>query len=88
MEEIRIRGEMIRLGQLLKLAGVIDSGAEVKGLLAADEITVNGDPEARRGRQLHPGDVVGAGRRQLVILATEGVQNSEDSAGRLEPGLA
>ena len=36
MDEIPIRGEMIRLGQLLKLADVIDSGAEVKALLAAE----------------------------------------------------
>jgi ribosome-associated protein len=49
---------MIRLGQLLKLAGFIDSGAEAKGLLAEGGVTVNGEPEARRGRQLHRGDVV------------------------------
>jgi ribosome-associated protein len=67
MEEIRIRGEMIRLGQLLKLAGVIDSGAAVKGLLAAGEVTVNGNPEARRGRQLHPGDIVRVGGRELLV---------------------
>ena len=58
MDEIPIRGEMIRLGQLLKLAGLIDSGAEVKALLAAGGVTVNGETESRRGRQLHPGDVV------------------------------
>ena len=67
MNEITIRGEMIRLGQLLKLAGVIDSGAEVKALLAAGEVTVNGEPESRRGRQLHPGDVVSAGGRELRL---------------------
>jgi ribosome-associated protein len=49
---------MIRLGQLLKLAGVRDTGGEVKELLAEEGVTVNGEPEARRGRQLHPGDVV------------------------------
>ncbi len=67
MDEILIRGEMIRLGQLLKVAGVIDSGAEVKALLADGEVTVNGEPESRRGRQLHPGDVVSAGGRQLRL---------------------
>ncbi|HEX6390867.1 MAG TPA: RNA-binding S4 domain-containing protein, partial [Solirubrobacteraceae bacterium] len=37
-----IRGDSIRLGQLLKLAGVVDSGGEAKELLAAGEVTVNG----------------------------------------------
>ena len=61
MVEIAIRGDTIRLGQLLKLAGAIGSGAEVKALLAAQDgtaVRVNGEPETRRGRQLHPGDVV------------------------------
>ena len=67
MDEITIRGEMIRLGQLLKLAGVTDSGAEVKALLATGEVMVNGEPELRRGRQLHPGDVVGVAGRELRL---------------------
>ena len=58
MREIPIRGEMIRLGQLLKLAGVADSGADAKVLLADGAVRVNGEVEQRRGRQLHPGDVV------------------------------
>jgi ribosome-associated protein len=59
--EIAIRGEMIRLGQLLKLAGIVDSGSEVKALLATGRVLVNDEPEARRGRQLHPGDTVRVG---------------------------
>jgi len=58
---------MIRLGQLLKLAAVIDSGAEVKTFLAAEPVRVNGEPEARRGRQLHPGDVVDVGGSELRL---------------------
>jgi ribosome-associated protein len=65
--EIAIRGEMIRLGQLLKLAGIADSGSEVKALLAAEPVLVNGEPEARRGRQLHPGDRVRVGEQDLCI---------------------
>ena len=53
-----ITGDMIRLGQLLKAADVVSSGAEVKDLLAQDIITVNGEAENRRGRQLTRGDVV------------------------------
>ena len=68
-DEIAIRGEMIRLGQLLKLAGTVDSGSEVKGFLAAKPVLVNGEPEARRGRQLHPGDTVRVGGHDLYVVA-------------------
>ncbi len=64
---MQIRGHMIRLGQLLQHAGVADSGGEAKQLLAAGEVVVNGEPEARRGRQLHPGDVVVAAGEELVL---------------------
>jgi ribosome-associated protein len=65
--DVTIRGEMIRLGQFLKLAGVIDSGAEVKAVLASQVVLVNGEREERRGRQLHPGDVVTVADRELRI---------------------
>jgi ribosome-associated protein len=66
---IPIHGETIRLGQLLKLAGVIDSGSEVKVLLAHEPVLVNGEPETRRGRQLHSGDNVVVGQHQLLVVA-------------------
>lgn len=53
-----IRGDMIRLGQLLKLAGVVESGGGLREFLAEVPVRVNGEPETRRGRQLHPGDSV------------------------------
>ena len=65
--EIRIREHRIKLGQLLKLARVVDSGSEVKHLLAHIPVVVNGEPEARRGRQLHPGDVVRVGNEELLV---------------------
>jgi ribosome-associated protein len=58
VRDVAIRGDMIRLGQLLKLAGVVDSGGELKALLAESDVLVNGELEDRRGRQLHRGDVV------------------------------
>ena len=66
---IAIEGETIRLGQLLKLAGIVASGSEVKELLQRDGARVNGAPETRRGRQLHAGDVVHAGGEELVVAA-------------------
>jgi ribosome-associated protein len=72
MRDVPIRGDMIRLGQLLKLAGVAGSGSEAKELLADGAVTVNGEPEERRGRQLRPGDVVVVGAQRLRIAAGRG----------------
>lgn len=79
MREIPIRGEMIRLGQLLKLTGVADSGAEAKELLAAGAVQVNGEVEQRRGRQLHDGDVVGAGGEELRIDSSSASRPATES---------
>lgn len=67
MQEIEIRGEMIRLGQLLKLSNLAGSGADARDLLLADEVTVNGEIETRRGRQLRRGDVVAIGDETLRV---------------------
>ena len=57
-ETISVQDGAIRLGQFLKLAGIADSGAGARELLAEGEVTVNGEVEQRRGRQLTSGDVV------------------------------
>jgi len=67
MQEIRITGDMIRLGQLLKLGGVVDSGADSKDLLASESVLVNGSVETRRGRQLHDADVVEVGEWEFRV---------------------
>lgn len=66
---VEIRGESIRLGQLLKLSGVAGSGADAKALLAGGGVTVNGEAELRRGRQLRTGDVVAVGDDVLRVAA-------------------
>jgi ribosome-associated protein len=62
---------MIRLGQLLKLVGVVGAGGEAKALLASEPVLVNGEPEARRGRQLHPGDEVRVVGEMLRVVSEE-----------------
>ena len=69
MRELSIRTDTIRLGQLLKLAGLIDSGAEAKALLAGAQVQVNGEPEHRRGRQLRDGDVITVDNEQVRVRA-------------------
>lgn len=58
MDEIAISTDTIRLGQFLKLSNLVDSGSDAKFLLAGGEVSVNGEVETRRGRQLRAGDTV------------------------------
>ena len=67
MRDVAIDSDMIRLGQFLKLADLIDTGGEAKILITSGDVTVNGEVDTRRGRQLRPGDVVEVlGRRARV----------------------
>lgn len=68
VREVRICGETIRLGQLLKLAGLIDAGGEARTYLAAEVVLVNGEREERRGRQLRAGDEVRAGDDVIRVV--------------------
>jgi ribosome-associated protein len=61
MRDLVIRGDMIRLGQALKLAGLAATGGEARALVEQGAISVNAEVETRRGRQLHRGDVVALG---------------------------
>ncbi|HWD07351.1 MAG TPA: RNA-binding S4 domain-containing protein [Amycolatopsis sp.] len=61
VRDVPITGEPIRLGQFLKLAGLAEDGADAKDLVERGEVTVNGEVETRRGRQLSDGDVVAVG---------------------------
>ena len=56
--DVEVTGDVITLQQLLQLAGVVDTGGEAKNLIGTLAVSVNGDPEGRRGRKLHPGDLV------------------------------
>lgn len=53
-----IRDEAIRLGQLLKLAGVVDDGAVAREVIERGLVSVGGQVETRRGRKVRPGEVV------------------------------
>ena len=67
--DVEIRGGSIRLGQLLKLAGVADTGGAARELVQDGAVRVNGEVETRRGRQLRAGDVVeAAGERLRVVV--------------------
>ncbi len=58
MQIVQIRDEFIKLGQALKLAGMVDSGVTAKEVIQNGEVEVNGEIDTRRGRKLYDGDTV------------------------------
>lgn len=69
--ELTIRDEFIKLGQALKLAGLVSSGIEAKVLIADGEVSVNGETETRRGRKLRDGDTVQLRGDTFTVRASE-----------------
>lgn len=67
--DVTIREETIRLGQLLKLAGLADSGGEARALVQDGAVTVNGEVDIRRGRQLRHGDLVAVAGETVRVAA-------------------
>ena len=69
--ELTIRDEFIKVGQALKLAGLVSSGIEAKVLIADGEVSVNGETETRRGRKLRDGDTVQLRGDTFTVRASE-----------------
>ena len=58
MEKVIIRDDFIKLGQAMKLAGMVGSGVDAKMLIQDGQVEVNGEVEYQRGEKLHEGDVI------------------------------
>ncbi len=58
MDQITIKDEFIKLGQVLKLAGLVESGLEAKIVIQDGQVKVNGETDTRRGRKIVDGDVI------------------------------
>ena len=58
MEKVNIRDDFIKLGQAMKLAGMVGSGVDAKMLIQDGQVEVNGEVEYQRGKKLHEGDVI------------------------------
>jgi len=70
MKTVAITTEYIKLQDLLKLAGLVETGGEAKERIQAGEARVNGEVCLQRGRKLRPGDEVDfAGERLAVKYA-------------------
>lgn len=67
METIKIRDEYIKLGQALKLAGLVESGLQAKVEIQEGYVKVNGEVEYQRGKKIHAGDVIEFDGQQIKV---------------------
>lgn len=66
--EIKIRDEFIKLGQSLKLAGVVEDGVEAKYAIQDGLVQVNGEVDQRRGRKVYEGDVITFEDQEIKVI--------------------
>lgn len=67
METIIIRDEFIKLGQAMKLAGLVESGVDAKMEIKEGFVKVNGEVELQRGKKIYPGDVIEFDGQQVKV---------------------
>lgn len=73
MEKITIKDEFIKLGQAMKLAGLVDSGLDAKTVIRDGQVKVNGIVETQRGKKIVPGDTFTFEGRTVTVT------NEQDS---------
>lgn len=66
--EIKIRDKFIKLGQALKLAGVVEDGVEAKYAIQDGLVQVNGEVDQRRGRKVYEGDVITFEDQEIKVI--------------------
>ena len=69
MNQTKIKDDYIKLGQALKLAGMVGSGVEAKVVIQEGQVLVNGEVELQRGKKLHPGDIFSFNGEEAQIQA-------------------
>lgn len=65
--EITIRDEFIKLGQALKLAGVVEDGVQAKYVIQDGLVKVNGEVDERRGRKVYEGDIISFNNQEIKV---------------------
>lgn len=72
MEEVWIRDDSIRLGQVLKLSGFVEDGVMAKELIQDGQVLVNGEVNDRRGSLVALGDVIAVPELDIEFTITQG----------------
>lgn len=85
VEDVPIRDSMIRLGQLLKLANLVEDGVEAAELIKNGMVKVNGEIDERRGRQLHHGDTITVNGQTVRVAVAGSLSQSFGARGRPDP---
>ena len=67
METIHLKDEFIKLGQALKLAGLVESGVDAKFVIQDGKVLINGNVEYQRGKKIYPGDVVSYNGKEFKV---------------------
>lgn len=67
--EFELDREFVALNDLLKLTGVCDSGGMGKALVAAGEVSVDGELELRKTAKIRAGQVVRLGDVEIRVVA-------------------
>lgn len=68
MNEIKIKDDFIKLGQAMKLAGLVDSGVDAKFIIQDGEVKVNGSVCLQRGKKLCPGDTFSYKNQEVKVI--------------------
>jgi len=68
MTEFKIKDEFIKLGQLLKAAGFVDSGVEAKIEITEGRVRVNGEVCTMRGKKMYPGDIASFEGKEIKVI--------------------
>ena len=68
MEEVKIRDELIKLAQAIKLGGIVGSGVDAKYVIRDGQVEVNGTTEVQRGKKLYHGDIVTFNGESIKIV--------------------
>ncbi|MBF8984419.1 S4 domain-containing protein YaaA [Lutibacter sp. B2] len=67
MNALKIESEYITLDQMLKFAGIAQTGGHAKMLIQSGDVIVNGEVECRRGKKLRVGDVIEVEEEKFII---------------------
>lgn len=68
METVIIKDEFIKLGQVLKLAGLVSNGVDAKFVITEGEVKLNGEVETRRGKKVYTGDIIEYNGSQTKVV--------------------